>query len=90
MERERLAKALQDEEEQARLRASSSVISNIEAIEESAGAGTLGETLEADAKWGKKLDDDHKNKMMKAAEVARHAQLVKKLEKKLFQVSSTS
>ncbi|MQL78697.1 hypothetical protein Taro_011132 [Colocasia esculenta] len=84
MERERLAKSLQDEEEQARLHASS-VVSNIEAIEEPGGAGTLGETLEADAKWGKKLDDHHKNKMMKAAEVARHAQLVKKLERKLFQ-----
>ncbi|CAA6675261.1 unnamed protein product [Spirodela intermedia] len=57
MERERLAMVLQEEEEQARLQASSSV--------------------------GKKLDDDHKNRMMRASEVARHAQLVRKLEKKL-------
>uniref|UniRef100_A0A1D1XT33 Chloroplastic group IIA intron splicing facilitator CRS1, chloroplastic n=2 Tax=Anthurium amnicola TaxID=1678845 RepID=A0A1D1XT33_9ARAE len=84
MERERLAKTLQDDEEQARLHASSCVVSNIEAIEESGSAGTLGETLEADARWGKRLDDDHRNKMMRAAEVARHAQLVKKLERKLF------
>lgn len=83
LERERLAKTLQDEEEKARLRASSSVVSNIETVEESGTAGTLGETLEADARWGNRLDDDHKNMMMRASEVARHADLVRKLERKL-------
>eukprot|EP00262_Sarcandra_glabra_P019962 TRINITY_DN777_c0_g1_i4.p1 TRINITY_DN777_c0_g1~~TRINITY_DN777_c0_g1_i4.p1 ORF type:complete len:893 (-),score=210.46 TRINITY_DN777_c0_g1_i4:189-2867(-) len=83
LERERLAKALQDEEEQVRLRASSSVISNVETIEEPGTAGTLGETLEADARWGKRLDPDHRNKMIRAAEVARHADLVRKLARKL-------
>ncbi|XP_068636305.1 CRM-domain containing factor CFM3, chloroplastic/mitochondrial-like isoform X2 [Aristolochia californica] len=84
LERERLAKALQDEEEQARLRASSAVISNAESVEQPGPAGTLGETLEADSRWGKRLDDSDKEKMMRAAEVARHADLVRKLEKKLY------
>ncbi|KAF8388177.1 hypothetical protein HHK36_026843 [Tetracentron sinense] len=83
LERERLAKALQDDEEQARLRASASVIPSVETIEQSGTAGTLGETLEADARWGKTLDDGHRDKMMRAAEVARHADLVRKLERKL-------
>lgn len=87
MERERLAMVLQEEEEQARLQASSSVLPGIEAVEESGSAGTLEETLEANARWGKKLDDDHKNRMMRASEVARHAQLVRKLERKLSIVS---
>ncbi|PKA47170.1 Chloroplastic group IIA intron splicing facilitator CRS1, chloroplastic [Apostasia shenzhenica] len=86
IERERLAKALQDEEEQARERASFSVttnIENVEATEELCSAGTLAETLKADAKWGKKLDNDYEKKMIKAAEAARHADIVRKLEKKL-------
>ncbi|KAJ0974046.1 hypothetical protein J5N97_016011 [Dioscorea zingiberensis] len=82
IERETLAKALQDEEEQARLRASS-VVSNIEVIEQSASAGTLKETLQADARWGTQLDDNHKNKMMRAVELARQTHIVKKLERKL-------
>ncbi|KAF5197162.1 Crm-domain containing factor cfm3b protein [Thalictrum thalictroides] len=83
LERERFAKTLQDEEEQARLRASSFFISSVEPTVESGIAGSLGETLEADARWGKKLDDDGKGKLMRAAEVARHATLVRKIERKL-------
>ena len=78
LERERLAKTLQDKEEQARLRASSSVVSNFEIADEPGTAGTLGETLEADARWGNRLDQDHMEKMMRAAEMARHADLVRK------------
>ncbi|KAL0925741.1 hypothetical protein M5K25_004110 [Dendrobium thyrsiflorum] len=87
VERERLAKNLQDDEEQARIRASSSVLSNVkrlEVTEEQGTAGTLGETQEADARWGKKLDNDYEKKMIKAAEAARHADIVRKLEKKLY------
>ncbi|ONK60599.1 uncharacterized protein A4U43_C08F20320 [Asparagus officinalis] len=91
LERERMAKTLQDEEEQARLRASALVISSVEKVDEmgtevqeSGTTGTLGETLEADARWGSKIDEDHANKMMRAAEAARHADLVRKLERKLF------
>ncbi|KAK6929857.1 hypothetical protein RJ641_003951, partial [Dillenia turbinata] len=67
LERERLAKALQDEEEQARLRASTLVIPSIETTEQS-GLGTLCETLDADARWGEKLDARHGEKVMKEAE----------------------
>lgn len=88
LERETLAKSLQDEEEQARLRASALIIPRVEITEQSGIAGTLGETLDADARWGKTLDDRHEKKMMKEAEVIRHADLVRKLEHKLTAVSS--
>lgn len=83
LERERLAKALQDEEEQARLRASTLITPTVGITEQVGSAGTLGETLEADARWGKRLDDHDKQKMLKKAEVARHANLVRKLERRL-------
>lgn len=82
-ERERLAKSLQDEEEQARLRASAFVLPSIETIEKSGTAGTLKETLDANSRWGKRLDDSHKENLVREAEVRRHAYLVQKLEKKL-------
>lgn len=87
LENERLAKALQDDEEQARLRASTFLKPMVEPTDDSGTAGTLGETLDANARWGKILDDKDKEKVMKEAEVARHANLVKKLEKKLAFVS---
>ncbi|KAK7344023.1 hypothetical protein VNO77_13222 [Canavalia gladiata] len=83
LERERMAKAMQDEEEQARLRASSLLIPTSNTSGLSAEAGTLGETLDADAKWGKTLDERHKQKVMREVEQLRHANLVKKLEQKL-------
>ncbi|KAJ4969290.1 hypothetical protein NE237_015991 [Protea cynaroides] len=83
LERERLAKALQDEEEQARVRASFMVVPSAETTAESGTAGTLGETLEANARWGKRLDDDNKDKALQAAELERHAKLVRKIERKL-------
>ncbi|CAA0806645.1 CRM family member 3A [Striga hermonthica] len=84
LEKEKLAKALQDEEEQARLRVSSVlVVSNEEKIDKSKTAGTLKETLDADSRWGRKLDDDHEEKVMREAKALRHANLVRKLEKKL-------
>ena len=67
MERERLAKSMQDKEEQARLRASAIITPQIELPEQSTTAGTLGETLDADAKWGMKLYDGHKEKVMRQA-----------------------
>lgn len=87
LERERLAKSLQDEEEQARLKASALVVPGIEKTEQSGTAGSLEETLDADAKWGKQLDDQHKEKVMRDAERLRHADLVRKLERKLAIVS---
>ncbi|KAL2325114.1 hypothetical protein Fmac_024172 [Flemingia macrophylla] len=83
LEREKMAKVMQDEEEQARLRAASLLISTNNTSELSVEAGTLGETLDADAKWGKTLDERHKQKIMREVEQLRHANLVKKLEHKL-------
>ncbi|GMP77277.1 hypothetical protein CsSME_00033599 [Camellia sinensis var. sinensis] len=83
LEKERLAKTLQDEEEQARLKASALVMPNVEINGESRTTGTLEETLDANARWGKRLDDHDKAKVMKEAEVLRHADLVRKLERKL-------
>ncbi|KAK7391687.1 hypothetical protein VNO78_20106 [Psophocarpus tetragonolobus] len=83
LERERMAKVMQEEEEQARLRASSLLIPTNNTSELSAEAGTLGETMDADAKWGKTLDERHEQKIMREVEQLRHANLVKKLEQKL-------
>ncbi|XP_057771404.1 CRM-domain containing factor CFM3A, chloroplastic/mitochondrial-like [Salvia miltiorrhiza] len=83
LEQERLAKALQDEEEQARLRASPFATPRFERTDESGFAGTLKETLDADNRWGKQLGDNEKDKMMREAELLRHASLVRKLDNKL-------
>ncbi|KAG8370335.1 hypothetical protein BUALT_Bualt14G0106100 [Buddleja alternifolia] len=83
LEKERLANTLQDEEEQARFRALALVTSSVEENDVLGTAGTLKETLDADTRWGKRLDNDHKEKVMREAEVLRHANLVRKLEKKL-------
>ncbi|CAI9118290.1 OLC1v1019840C1 [Oldenlandia corymbosa var. corymbosa] len=83
LEKERLAKTLQDEEERARLRASALVSSSALIADESRTAGTLGETLDADARWGKKLDDDHEEQVKREAEMLRHANIVRKLQRKL-------
>lgn len=87
LEKERLAKALQDEEEQARLRASPFVTPCFQQTDESGFAGTLKETLDADNRWGKQLGDDEKEKVMREAEFLRHASLVRKLDNKLAYVS---
>ncbi|KAL3329000.1 hypothetical protein AABB24_036220 [Solanum stoloniferum] len=83
LEKERLAKTLQDEEEKARLRASVLLTAGVTTINSSRTAGTLGETLDADARWGKRLDDKDKENVMREAEILRHGDLVRKLEKKL-------
>lgn len=87
LERERLAKSLQDEEEQARLRASAMVIPSVEPAQHIATTGSLQESLDADAKWGMRLDLNHKEKVMREADIYRHASLVRKLERKLAFVS---
>ncbi|CAN6372673.1 unnamed protein product [Urochloa humidicola] len=82
LERERLAKSLQDEE-QARLKAASSFSSSSDAYVQPTVAGTLEETLEANSKYGSKLDENHEDKMARTVAAARHADLVRKLEWKL-------
>lgn len=87
LERERLVKDLQDEEEQARTRASGSFLPSVGTSEHHNAAGTLSETLDANNKWGKRLDDRETEKVQREAEVMRHANLVRKLERKLAFVS---
>ncbi|CAN1785458.1 CRM-domain containing factor CFM3A, chloroplastic/mitochondrial [Linum perenne] len=83
LEREMMAKSLQDEEEQARLRASAFVIPSDHRIEQVGTTGTLEETMDANSRWGTRLDDLHKAKIMKEAEVVRHTDIARKLERKL-------
>lgn len=90
LERERLVKDLQDEEELARTRASGAFIPSAETKEYRGAAGTLSETLDANTKWGKKIDDHETEKVLRQAEVMRHANLVRKLEGKLAFVCSFS
>uniref|UniRef100_M8C4R4 Chloroplastic group IIA intron splicing facilitator CRS1, chloroplastic n=1 Tax=Aegilops tauschii TaxID=37682 RepID=M8C4R4_AEGTA len=82
LERESSMKSLQDEE-QARLNAKLSFTSSTEAFIESTVAGTLGETLEANSKYGNELDGNHVDKMTRTVEAAKHADLVRELEWKL-------
>ena len=70
------------------LRASALFVPGTEVAEQSGAAGILGKTLDVDARWGKRLDDYHKEKVRKEAEILRHANLVRKLEKNLAFVSS--
>ncbi|KAF3338153.1 chloroplastic group IIA intron splicing facilitator CRS1 [Carex littledalei] len=83
LERERLA-ALQDEEEQARLRAASTFSVGTCTNSGPSGTGTLEETLEANLKYGNILDEGHEEMMRREVERARHAHLVRKLERKLY------
>ncbi|XP_071686089.1 CRM-domain containing factor CFM3A, chloroplastic/mitochondrial-like [Rutidosis leptorrhynchoides] len=84
LEKERLAKSLQDEEEHARLRASTFITPKIEVREDHSGsAGTLGESLDANAKWAIRFDDDYEKKVLQEAETQRQADLIRKLERKL-------
>lgn len=83
LERENLVKALQDEEDQARLRASSLAVQTNDTSTQSGETGTLEETLNADAKWGKRLDEHHEENIKREVELLRHAKIVRKLEQKL-------
>ncbi|KAM0911380.1 hypothetical protein ACQ4PT_013533 [Festuca glaucescens] len=82
LEREKSMNALLDEE-QARLNPRLSFASSTEAFVEATVAGTLGETLEANSKYGNELDENHTDKMTRTVEAAKHADLVRKLEWKL-------
>ncbi|CAH9074505.1 unnamed protein product [Cuscuta epithymum] len=83
LEKERFAKALQDEEEKARRCASVLVTPHVHVEDSSGRAGTLEETLDANAKWGKTVDETDKEKVMREAEILRHANLVRKLQRNL-------
>ncbi|CAA7028121.1 unnamed protein product [Microthlaspi erraticum] len=85
VEKERLVTTYQDEEEQARLRASLALLApSIKANQNLVATGTLGETLDASSKWGKNLDDeDHVEEVKQETERLRSANIVRKLERNL-------
>ena len=60
LERERLAKSRQDEEEA--WQKSVSYFSSVETYLQSTVASTLGETLDANSKYGSKVDENHAKK----------------------------
>ncbi|XP_058073919.1 CRM-domain containing factor CFM3A, chloroplastic/mitochondrial-like isoform X2 [Magnolia sinica] len=83
VERQKLAKIRQDEEEQARLRASTLIASNAKTASGPFVAGTLAETLAANSRWGNQLSSDDRAKMMRNVALAKHAALVRYSERKL-------
>eukprot|EP01018_Ginkgo_biloba_P021742 Gb_37638 [translate_table: standard] len=84
VEREAMTKALQDEEERARLKASEAILAGEEGAEVGPTiAGTLTESLEAKARWAKHMDSEEEKKMRIAAAKARHADVTRRLERKL-------
>lgn len=81
-EREKLI-TLQHEEEGARLYASAFINTNSKNYKTPLVAGTLTETVAATSRWGKQPTSEDMEKMLKDSAIARHASLVKSLEKKL-------
>ncbi|CAA7402926.1 unnamed protein product [Spirodela intermedia] len=82
-ERQNLANVRQDEEEQARLRASAFMASSTRASTVPLVAGTLAETLEAKTRWDSQPDDEEREKMARELTLERHASDIRFLEKKL-------
>ncbi|CAI9761091.1 unnamed protein product [Fraxinus pennsylvanica] len=72
-----------DDEEQARQKAATSIISYSEAAKQPLVAGTLAETTAASSRWGNERSSAEIEKMMKDSAIARRASLVKFLERKL-------
>ncbi|KAI3821552.1 hypothetical protein L1987_09120 [Smallanthus sonchifolius] len=62
----------------------------VETQDQTGSAGTLSETLDANARWAKRLDDDYKQKVLQEAETLKHANLIRKLEQKLRFVKNTA
>ncbi|KAK1358403.1 CRM-domain containing factor CFM3, chloroplastic/mitochondrial [Heracleum sosnowskyi] len=79
-----LAAIHQDEEDWARQKAFDLMESNTKASKDHMlVAGTLAETMAATSRWGNQPTDEEREKMMKDSALARHASLVRFLEKKL-------
>ncbi|KAF8100205.1 hypothetical protein N665_0229s0034 [Sinapis alba] len=80
-ERQELTKEIQDVEEKVRIR-------DIEATQPvgdkvPAEAGTLAEFYEAQARWGKEITPDHREKMIEEASRVASARVVKRIQHKL-------
>ncbi|XP_057812790.2 CRM-domain containing factor CFM3, chloroplastic/mitochondrial isoform X2 [Cryptomeria japonica] len=84
MEKETLARELQDEEEMARSKASSVILNGLEEAEVvHSVAGTLAESLEAKSRWSKDIDSKEREKMIIEAAKARKADIARRIERKL-------
>lgn len=82
-EREKLTELRQNEEEQARLKASASIGSDAKTLKVPLVAGTLAETMAATSRWGKQPSSKEMEKIINESISARQASLVRYLEKKL-------
>ncbi|KAF6170600.1 hypothetical protein GIB67_017849 [Kingdonia uniflora] len=82
--RHKLVELQQVEEEKARQRASSAlIVSNAKSSKGPLVAGTLAETMAANSRWGNQPSSEEIEKMRRDFSLARHASLVRYLEKKL-------
>ncbi|KAM7509678.1 hypothetical protein LguiA_020131 [Lonicera macranthoides] len=77
------AALLQDMEDQARQIASTLIDSNVKTDDGPLVAGTLAETLAATSRWANQPSSEERDEMMRERALARHASLVRYLEKKL-------
>ncbi|KAJ9174041.1 hypothetical protein P3X46_017113 [Hevea brasiliensis] len=80
-EREELTKQIQDAEEKVRIKGVDAPSSGDN--EGKALAGTLAEFYEAQARWGKVISSEEREKMMEDASRAKRARIVKRIEHKL-------
>ncbi|XP_022735859.1 CRM-domain containing factor CFM3, chloroplastic/mitochondrial-like isoform X2 [Durio zibethinus] len=80
-ERQELTKQIQDVEEKVRIRAVEPAQSGQD--KGLALAGTLAEFYEAQARWGRDITAEEREKMIEEASKAKHARLVKRIEHKV-------
>lgn len=84
VEKQELAITQQDEEEQARLKASASITTIPKELKGPAVAGTLAETTEAKYRWGESLNDKQREAEMKHLAFLKHTSLLKNMKRKLI------
>ncbi|XP_010506871.1 PREDICTED: CRM-domain containing factor CFM3, chloroplastic/mitochondrial-like isoform X1 [Camelina sativa] len=80
-ERQELTKEIQDVKERVRTRDNEAVQTVGEKV--SAEAGTLAEFYEAQARWGKEITPDHREKMIEEASRVANTRVVKRIQHKL-------
>lgn len=86
LERQQMSKQIQDIEEKARRRKIKEVPSGRD--EGQAPAGTLAEFYEAQARWGREISVEDRQKMIDEASKSKSVRLVKRIEHKLALVSA--
>lgn len=84
-ERQELTKQVQDVEEKMRIKAIDAASPG--AVEGQALAGTLAEFYEAQARWGREISAEERERMIEEDSRAKNAKLVRRIEHKLGVVS---